>query len=235
MKFIYVNNYSEMSEVASEIMLDEVKSKNDLNICLASGGSPELTYQLFVKKMKDNKIDAQKIYITKLDEWVGIDKTSDLSCEKYLKDIVVDPLQLSDHFISFLPNEIPEKEVEKVNEKLKQNPIDLCILGLGKNGHLGLNEPNTYLYAESHVAKLSEKTKKHPMIYGKNNHIEYGMSIGMKNILDSKRIILLVSGTEKDEIFAYLKKGEISTQCPASFLWLHNNTIVIVRLDQFSK
>lgn len=233
MKFIYVKDYNELSDVASQIMVDELKNKSEINICLASGGSPELTYQMFVKKVKENNIESKDMYITKLDEWVGIDSTSDLSCEKYLRDNLVDPLNLSDHFISFLPDGNPEDEVRKVNKCLDIRPIDLCILGLGKNGHLGLNEPNTYLHPSAHIAELSEKTKTHPMIFNKNSNITQGMSIGMKDILDSKHVLLLVSGTDKEEIYDGFMKQEVTTNLPATFLWLHDNVTVIVRTDQY--
>lgn len=232
MKFIHVKDYDELSFKAAQIMLDECKENNKTNICLASGDSPKKTYELFTKEVLAQQIDTRFMTITKLDEWVGIERDSELSCEKYIRTMVVDPLHLQDRFISFLPDGNPEEEVNKVNAELSKKPIDLCVLGFGRNGHLGLNEPASHLFAHAHQIQISEVTKHHPMIKA-NHSIEYGMTIGMKDILDSKKVLLLMSGEGKKKLYQEFLTENISTQLPASFLWLHSNTIVIVRDDQF--
>lgn len=233
MKFIHVKNYEDLSEQVAEYMLNRFKNKKNINICLASGGSPDKAYDLFVKKVKDKKMDTSELIITKLDEWLGISRESDLSCEKYIKDKVVNPLNIKDkNYISFYPDcENGDEESEKVNTLLNDRVIDLCVLGFGINGHLGLNEPNEYLHPFSHKIALTEETKKHPMLQGKD--VNYGMTIGMKNIMDSKEILLLMNGKNKLKLYEEFLMKRISTQLPASFLWLHNNVTVFVRDDEF--
>lgn len=232
MKFIHVKDYDELSLKAAQIMLDECISNKNANMCLASGDSPKKAYEIFTKKALEKQLNTSFLTITKLDEWVGIDKNSVLSCERFLREKVVDPLGLQDRFISFLPDENTEDEVKKVNDQLSEKPLDLCVLGFGKNGHLGLNEPAPRLFAHAHKIQISEVTKHHPMIKD-NNSIEYGMTIGMKDILDSKKVLLLISGEGKKELYQEFLTEMISTNLPASFLWLHSNTTVIVRDDQF--
>ena len=231
MKFYYYKDYETMSEASAELMAQTVKQNPKANLCLASGGSPERTYSLFVEKLKN--LDYAKMTLTKLDEWCGVAQDSPLSCERYLHELVLNPLQFpEDQFICFLPDSDDfNEECIKVHRALQQNPIDLCVLGLGRNGHLGLNEPNVYLKPYAHVAELSDKTKSHNMIKGST--LTQGMTIGMQEIMASKKVLLQVSGEDKEAIFAQLNKGEIDPMYPASFLWMHPNVEVHIRADQF--
>lgn len=233
MKFIHVKDFDDLSVKTADYMANALANKKDVNICLASGGSPDKAYQLFVEEVKEKNIDASDLVITKLDEWLGIARDSELSCEKYVRDRVLDPLQVKEeNYITFYPDcEDGDKESEKVNAQLQERPIDLCVLGFGINGHLGLNEPNEFLHPFAHKATLTEETKKHPMLQG--NNVEYGMTIGMKNIMDSAEVLLLMSGSNKKALYEAFLTGDISTQLPASLLWLHDNVTVIVRDDEF--
>lgn len=232
MKFLHVKDFDELSSVTAKYMAKKLSEKKDLNVCLASGGSPDKAYQMFVEEVKEQGIDASNLIVTKLDEWCGVSRDSELSCEKYIRDRVINPLHIKEeNFITFYPDSDTQKEVEKVNKQLKERPIDLCILGFGINGHLGLNEPSEYLHANSHKATLTEETKKHPMLQG--NNVEYGMTIGMKDILDSKEVLLLMNGKNKEKLYEEFLSKKVSTTLPASFLWLHDNVTVIVRDDEF--
>ena len=232
-EIVRVKNFDELSNDCARRMLECIKENPKANICLASGGSPELAYRLFAKQVIDENIDVHEMTVTKLDEWVNVSSESDVSCEKYIRDRIVKPLGINDeNFISFLPDaKDSEKEAQKVEKALEEKPIDLCILGFGKNGHLGLNEPSDYLTPYAHVINLDEKTKTHPMLQG--NPVEKGMTIGMKNILDAKEVVLLMSGEDKQDLFEAFMEKKISTHLPASFLWLHNNLKIVVREDQF--
>lgn len=222
-----------MSQVASEAMIDTLKKNPNANICVASGDSPQLTYQLFVEKVLDQHLDVSNLMITKLDEWCNVNSDSPLSCELYIHEMLIQPLHMKqENFISFHPDVLDfEEEVKHVHQQLMQHPIDLCILGLGKNGHLGLNEPSTFNYMNSHVEKINEITKNHPMIKG--SHVEYGMSIGMKDIMDSKKVILLMCGEGKQKIVDQFMEQKITNLLPATFLWLHNHCDVIVQSDLY--
>lgn len=232
MKIIKYKNYEEMSEASSKLMVETIQKNSHANLCLASGGSPELTYKKFVEKARE--MDVSQIIITKLDEWCGIASDSPLACEHYLHELVLNPLHITNtQYISFLPstNNVVN-ECQKVQFALQKHPIDLCVLGLGKNGHLGLNEPNVYLQPHAHQATLSTITKHHAMIEGST--LTMGMTIGMAEIMASKKIVLQVSGDGKTEIFQQFLSKKIDTQLPATFLWLHPNVEVHVRCDQFT-
>jgi galactosamine-6-phosphate isomerase len=112
--------------------------------------------------------------------------------------------------------------------KNQQGPIDVCILGLGINGHIGFNEPGPYLIPDCHVARLSEETRRHTMVRSMDRRPHFGLTLGMQEILASRRIILLVAGDGKKQAIARLLSEEVSTTLPASFLWLHDSVDCLI-------
>lgn len=228
MKIMNVQNYQSLSERVADEMIQALIQQPDINICVATGGSTELAYQIFVKKVKEQHIDVSLMTITKLDEWLGLDEQSKSSCEYFIRHYLLEPLNIEEkQYLSFdLMAEDPQEECQRIVEALESNPIDLCLLGLGKNGHLALNEPANDLHAHAHVAKLSEQSKQHRMLNG--TVLEQGMTLGMKDIFDSKNILFIISGQGKDEIVKELMTQKITSQLPASLLWLHHHTTCIV-------
>lgn len=168
-----------------------------------------------------------RLRVVKLDEWGSLPMDDPSTCETYLRRHLTGPLGVSDdRHISFQSDaEDPEAECQRVQQELNnQGPIDLCVLGLGLNGHLGLNEPADELNPRVHVARLSEQTLQHPMVRGvQKKQLQYGLTVGMADILQSKKILLLVSGAHKQAAVARLRSSFVSTKFPASFLLLHNN------------
>ena len=125
--------------------------------------------------------------------------------------------------------ENPEAECERIQQILDQKgPIDICILGIGMNGHIALNEPAPSLHTNCHVAHLSQKSLQHPMIAGDTEKPGYGLTLGMANIFQSRLIILLINGIKKREITQAFLEQKISTELPASLLWLHPNVICLI-------
>jgi galactosamine-6-phosphate isomerase len=109
----------------------------------------------------------------------------------------------------------------------------LCILGLGKNGHVALIEPGPCLEPHCHVAKLSEETLRHAMMSSREAKPAYGMTLGIGDILQARKIVLLVTGTGKERVIARFLEGTVTTDLPATFLWLHPD--VEVFLDDSSR
>ena len=153
------------------------------------------------------------------------------TCESYLRNYFVGPLQIpEDRYIAFQSDpENPEAECERIQQILDQKgPIDICILGIGMNGHIALNEPAPSLHTNCHVAHLSQKSLQHPMIAGDTEKPGYGLTLGMANIFQSRLIILLINGIKKREITQAFLEQKISTELPASLLWLHPNVICLI-------
>ena len=218
------NTLAELNELASETIIHELQQNAKSLVCAATGNSPTGVYQKLVEKKKG--INASDLRFIKLDEWYGLGINDEGSCEKYLHEHLFNPLGISNQkYIAFDGKAAdPEKELEHVTNYLDEHgPIDLCILGLGKNGHIAFNEPADALQSRAHMAPLSSTSLEHAMIKGTGEQIKFGMTLGMTDILQSKKIILLVNGTHKNAIMQKLMEQKISTQLPASFLWLHAN------------
>lgn len=239
MKIIKSENYKEMSILASNMMIDVLARKPDALFCIATGSSPTDTYQFFVERIKTEKIDTSRMRIVKLDEWCGLPKENPATCEHYIETHLLKPLGISadsERYISFQPLEEDfEAECTRVSRLLQESGgIDCCILGIGKNGHLGLNEPGEEIYPFAHKSILHAKTKTHAMLSENGEAVSAGYTLGIKNLLDSRQIILLVTGAQKEEAYARLQNRLVSTDCPASFLWLHENSVCITDLSAFS-
>ncbi|OKW92351.1 galactosamine-6-phosphate isomerase [Escherichia coli] len=151
-----VENYTALSERASEYLLAVIRSKPDAVICLATGATPLLTYHYLVEKIHQQQVDVSQLTFVKLDEWVDLPLTMPGTCETFLQQHIVQPLGLrEDQLISFRSEEINETECERVTNLIaRKGGLDLCVLGLGKNGHLGLNEPGESLQPASREVLL---------------------------------------------------------------------------------
>ena len=216
------NTLAELNELASETIIHELQQNPQSLVCAATGNSPTGVYQKLVEKKKN--VILSGLRFIKLDEWYGLGINDEGSCEKYLHEHLFNPLGISNkQYIAFDGKaDNPGKELQNVDNYLDEHgPIDLCILGLGKNGHIAFNEPADILQPRAHMSPLSSTSLEHTMIKSTGEPIKYGMTLGMTDILQSKKIILLVNGTHKNAIMHKLMEQKISTQLPASFLWLH--------------
>jgi galactosamine-6-phosphate isomerase len=238
MNIIKIQNYEEMSIKACEILISCLKNKPDALFCIATGSSPTRAYQLFTQRVKEEKIDTSQMRIIKLDEWCGLPLDNPSSCDSYIRKHILEPLNISeDRYISFNSLETDSQlECKRIEQLLKDNGrIDCCVLGIGKNGHLGLNEPNDSINPFIQKIELDEKTKTHTMLSSNKQEVTHGYTLGLKDILDSKEILLLITGPGKDEAYEHLKEASISSRHPANYLWLHNQTECIVDLSCFKE
>ena len=230
-----VSSYDELSEYTANLMLETVKTKPDALICLASGGSPEKAYRLFVQRVKEQKIDVSSVRFLKLDEWLGVSGEDPSTCEHYIRSIFVEPLSVKEeNYISFNSDASdPEAECDRICRYLEKNPIDLCILGMGKDGHVGLNEPAASLHPYTHVAVLHEKTNTHELLTQTSNPVDKGMTIGMQNILASEKVLFLLTGADKQEVYEKFCAGEVTTEVPCTLLWVHKNLVCLIDTSTF--
>lgn len=234
MKIIKCAHYEEMSKQGAKLMIELITKKKDAIITLATGGSPKRMYELFVQEVNDRKIDISEVTFVKLDEWYGVVPEDSCTCTTFIKENLLDKLYMQPkQLIEFVSNTKDVKsELAKVDSFINEHPIDLMILGLGMNGHLGLNEPNESLSFKCHQAKLNEKTKTHDM--AKDHQLESGLTIGLEGIFTSKMVVMVVSGTRKEDAYQEFMSQKISTTTPASLLWLHPNCITMIDCEQFT-
>lgn len=234
MNVVHTRNYEEMSKHGVKIILEVIEKKKDAVICLATGSSPKHMYELLVQEINEKRIDISDVTFVKLDEWYGVDPQEDFTCTSFIRVHLLEKLYMQPkQIIEFQSNAKDIKEeLHKVETYLEQHPIDVMILGLGMNGHLGLNEPAAELTFNCHLVTLSEKTQTHDM--AKGHALTQGLTIGMKGIFDSHKIVMLVCGRRKEQAYEAFMSKRITTDVPASLLWLHSGCISIIDDEQFS-
>jgi galactosamine-6-phosphate isomerase len=231
MRIEYFNDYTQLSKKASSVVRKEVSKKSDLLLCASSGSSPGGLYKEMVDISENDPELFLEIRILQLDEWWRVPHNSKGTSEHYLRSALIDPMGIrDDRYISFLSSTIdPEKECFKIQSLLlRKGPIDLCILGMGKNGQIGFNESGQELEPHCHLATLSEESRAHEMMKHATEKPAYGFTLGIKDILSSRRILLLVSGSGKKEATRHLLSGQITTRCPATFLRLHDQVDCLI-------
>jgi galactosamine-6-phosphate isomerase len=225
-------DYDRLSAAAAALVVSEVEKKKDLLLCAATGNSPKGLYDALAGKAKADRGFFAALRTVKLDEWGGIAADHPGSAERYLRERLLGPLGIPpERYLAFAPAPPdPAAECARIRDELERHgPIDVCVLGLGVNGHLGFNEPGPFLVPQCHVARLSEESRRHTMVRAMAGGApEFGLTLGMREILASRRIILLVTGSGKEQAVAELLSGRVSTMLPASFLWLHGNVDCLI-------
>ncbi len=230
MNIEYFSNTKAMSQQAATYVLEEVRLNPELLLCTATGNSPENLYRILAEKSQDHRGLFEKTRIIPLDEWIGL-PTAEGSCHSYISEHVLKPLRISkERYFGFNVNTTPlEKECTRIQQLLRKNgPIDVCILGLGKNGHLGFNEPAHILQPYCHIANLTPQSQEHNMIMGIPTKPVKGLTLGMQDILASKKIFLLISGNGKRAAVKQLLSGVATNDCPATWLWKHSNVYCLI-------
>jgi len=225
---------NELGQRAGDLIFRETEKNKQLLLCAATGDSPTETYRRLAEKFRKQPDTFDQLRIIKLDEWGGIPMEHPATCESYVRKYILGPLHISNgRYTGFNSDpEDPILECRNIQDKLdKEGPIDLCILGLGMNGHIALNEPDEFLQAHCHVAALSASSLQHPMASEMKVKPAFGLTLGMADIMHSKMILMLISGSKKRSIVKKFLSKEISSTVPASFLWLHPNFFCLIEKD----
>ena len=226
MRFTVLPDGEALDREAAAFIWKAAEARPDLLICLASGGTPTGTYALLAQE-PERLAHARFI---QLDEWAGVAPEDPASCAGYLQRTVQGPLAVPpERWIGIRGDaEDAEAECRRVGAALEAaGPIDLCILGLGLNGHLALNEPAESFDPFCHVATLAEQSRNHPMVAAAAHPVRQGLTLGLGDILRARRILLMVSGAAKRTPLARLAAPRITPALPASFLWLHGDAVCL--------
>ena len=226
--------YAALSRRAAGLIVDELKRRPDLLLCASAGNTPTLTYQLLAAECARRPRLFRRMRVLQLDEWGGLPPDHPGSCAADLQLKLLKPAGIAPSRFHRFRGEAsdPEAECGKMSRWLAANgPIDVCLLGLGKNGHVAMNEPASFLIPQAHVARLAVSSRGHSMLAGIKNKPRYGLTLGLADIMGSRKILLLVSGAAKRVILRRTLEAWISTQVPASLLRLHPHLTVLCDRD----
>jgi putative deaminase/isomerase len=222
-------DHEQMSRRAAARIAAAVRQKPALLLGVVTGATPTRVYEHLAARRAAERAIFARLRVLKLDEWMGLPARHPASCESYLERHLLGPLGIdrSRHQGFRTRPKDAAADAERIARWLaRHGPIDLCVLGLGRNGHLLMNEPAPALPPGPHVARLSPSTRRHSMLMGLKTPPRRGLTVGLADILRSKEVLLLVSGRPKRVALARALAGAVTTRCPASFLWLHPNVTV---------
>ena len=232
MKLTILPDYQTLStQVAGEV-IELIKKKPAAVICLASGDTPRLTCQFIAERAIKEKIDFSRATFIGLDEWLGMPPEIEGSCHYFFKNLLFDPMHLAPqqtYLFNALTND-PQKECKDMDKKiLEKGGIDLMIVGIGMNGHIGFNEPGTSFENYSHVADLDETTVSVGQKYFSGPmELKQGITLGLKHLMESRKLILIANGKKKERVIYLALEGEVSNHFPASIIQKHSNCEVII-------
>lgn len=225
MKVIIAETYELLCKT---IMADVEKIIQPINnpvLCTASGDSPAGLYKELVGFVRNNQTDISGWKFIGLDEWVGLNGNDEGSCRFHLNQQLFYPLKVAEDDICFFNGRTGDlqNECKRTDEFIKEHGgIDVAFIGLGLNGHIGMNEPGTAKNLYAHVIKLDELTAKTGQKYFNNPQaLTQGITLGLASLMEARHVMLIVSGKHKAGIVKKMVEEEISIQMPATILRQH--------------
>ena len=226
------SDYHDMSRKAANIMSAQVIIKPNAVLGLATGSTPEGTYRQLIEWYQKGDIDFSQCRTVNLDEYLGLSADNEQSYAYYMKQHFFSHVNIKKENTN-LPNGLEKDtdfECSRYNQVIRQlGGIDLQLLGIGGNGHIGFNEPGEAFEKETHCVKLTEDTiKANARFFQTMEEVpNYAYSMGIKNIMHANKILLIASGESKAEALYQALYGPIHPGLPASILQLHKDVIVV--------
>ena len=229
---LIANNYEEMSQKAADIIIELLKKKPNAILGLATGSTPIGLYKILIAKNKEKLISFKDVITYNLDEYCGIPKNHEQSYYTYMNKNLFDHID-----INVKNTHIPEGEgdpivnSENYENELNKIKIDIQLLGIGSNGHIGFNEPGTYFDIGVHEVILTENTIKDNARFFENdiNKVpKKAITMGIKNILNAETIILVASGKNKANAIKNIMSGIVDKNIPATALNLHKGKVYVI-------
>lgn len=232
MRILKAKDYKEMSEMAADIIGAQVLLKPDAVLGLATGSTPIGTYEELVKRYEMGRLDFSKIKTVNLDEYRGLTKDNDQSYYYFMHSHLFDHINI-DKANTNVPDGM-EPDATKAGEDYENiisnfGGIDLQLLGLGNNGHIGFNEPCDEFIDKTHVVDLTQSTiEANKRFFASIDDVpKQAYTMGIGSIMRAKRVLMLVSGKGKAQIVKDAFFGPVTPKVPASVLQLHNDFILI--------
>ncbi len=232
MKLIVCKNYDEMSAAAASVVADVMKNKPACVLGLATGSTPVGMYQKLIEMNRAGELDFSEVTTVNLDEYYPISPENDQSYRYFMNENLFNHVNI-DKARTFVPDgqaADPAAACEAYEETVaKVGAADIQVLGIGQNGHIGFNEPDSALEVKTHVTSLTESTiKANARFFASEADVPTkALTMGIGTILNAKKIIILANGAAKHDAVAKMLEGKLDTSCPASMLNLHADVTVI--------
>ncbi len=232
MRIIICNNYEEMSKEAAKLVASKIILKPDCVLGLATGSTPIGMYNELVEMNKKGEISFEKVTSFNLDEYYPIKKSNSQSYQYFMDENLFSKVNIKAEN-THIPNgetDDPEAECENYEAQIKEHGgVDLQILGIGQNGHIGFNEPDQKLDSKTHLTLLTQSTiDANSRFFDSADEVpKKALTMGMATILKAKTIVLLASGSNKHDVIKELMTEKITTNNPATLLNVHNDVVIV--------
>lgn len=225
-------DHETLSFNAATKILEQVQAKPDSVLCLAAGDTPRLAYKLFGEMAAKRDVDLSACSFVGLDEWLGIPPENEGSCAYFLHHNLFFPMRIADsqiHLFNSLTDD-PAAECRSMDDHIhRMGGIDLMLVGVGMNGHIGFNEPGANEQLYSHVIELDETTRSVGQKYFKQpTQLQKGITLGLRHLLESRKVLMMASGNKKAEIMRKALEGAITTDVPASVVRRHTSGMAML-------
>lgn len=232
MKVIIVENYEELSQKAFEVMKEVVDSNEKPVLGLATGSSPIGLYKCMIEDHKKNGTDYSKVVTFNLDEYVGLEKNHSQTYYTFMHENLFEGIEIPEENVHLpLGNGDLEQNCKDYEKAMEDYVVDIQLLGIGSNGHIGFNEPGTSFDSLTHVVELKESTRKDNARFFDPLGEEvptHACTMGIATIMKSKKILVVANGENKADAVYNMVRGEVNEECPASILQKHDDVVVIV-------
>lgn len=232
MRIVKAEDYYSMSRMAANIISAQIIMKPKCVIGLATGSTPLGTYAQLIEWYKKGDLDFREVATINLDEYKGLSPENDQSYRYFMNKNLFDHINIKKEN-TYVPNGLEldsKKACDEYNEIIrKSGGVDLQLLGLGNNGHIGFNEPDEAFEKETHCVKLSESTVNANSRFFENidDVPKEAYTMGIKSIMQAKKIVIVVNGKNKAEIVKKAFLGPVTPNVPASVLQLHNDVTLV--------
>ncbi|AKU80215.1 glucosamine-6-phosphate deaminase [Spiroplasma turonicum] len=239
MKKIIVKNQEEGGKIAGDLLLSFIQENSSPILGLATGSTPISTYKYLINKTKEESVDWSNVMTFNLDEYIGLAPEHEQSYRYFMNEELFDHINI-DKDKTFVPDGLvkSQDEASKYDDLISsKGGIGLQLLGIGINGHIGFNEPGTSFDSITSIVDLTKETiEANSRFFDNISDVpKKAISMGLKSIMNAKKIVLLAFGSQKAEAIKHLINGEVSPEWPCTILQKHDDVTIIIDEEAASK
>jgi len=233
------DNTDKLASYAADLFQEVIENNEHPVLGLATGASPVETYKELIKRCNEGKLSFKSVTTFNLDEYCDLPKEDKNSYYTFMMENLFDSVDIDKENVN-IPDgnaENTDEYAESYDKKIEAaGGIDIQLLGIGVNGHIGFNEPSDAFSEGTHKVKLTDSTLKANSRYFTDSEMpSYALTMGVGSIMASKRIVLIATGKAKADAVYNTVKGAVTPQCPASILQTHKNAVLLLDRDAASK